>query len=59
VSRDQVIVLAEFAVLPSEVDVAATQAEINDLKARLAQAEEEDVKRRLARAELVYAVAHM
>ena len=60
VSRDKVIVLAEYAVLPSEVDPAATQAEIDDLRARIAaEAEAEDLKRRLARAELVHAVSRM
>ena len=60
VSRDQVIVLAEYAILPSEVDVAATESEIAELKSRLlAEAESEDVKRRLARAEAAYAVARM
>jgi len=59
-SRDQVIVLAEYAVLPSEVDVGRTEAEIAELKSRLmAEAESEDLKRRLARAETVYAVARM
>jgi F-type H+-transporting ATPase subunit epsilon len=59
-SRDQVIVLAEFAMLPGEVDVAATESEIAELKSRLlAEAESADVKRRLARAEVAYAVARM
>ena len=60
VSRDQVIVLAEYAVLPSEIDVGQTEAEIAELRQRLsAEAEAEDVKRRLARAEMAYAVARM
>jgi F-type H+-transporting ATPase subunit epsilon len=60
VSRDQVIVLAEFAVRPAEIDVAATEARIEDLKRRiLAEAEAEDLKRQLARAELVQTVARM
>ena len=60
ISRDQVIVLAEYAILPSEVDVGATQAEIDDLRRRLAsEAESFDLKRRLARAELVNDVARM
>ena len=60
VSRDQVIVLAEFAVRPSEIDAAGTQARIEDLRRRLsADAEAEDLKRQLARAELVDAVARM
>ncbi|TMK18847.1 MAG: F0F1 ATP synthase subunit epsilon, partial [Actinobacteria bacterium] len=60
VSRDKVIVLAEFAVLPSEIDTGQTQAEIDELRRRLAaEAENEDLKRQLARAELVHAVARM
>jgi F-type H+-transporting ATPase subunit epsilon len=60
VSRDQVIVLAEYAVLPSEIDVGQTEAEIAELKSRLlAEAEAEDLKKRLARAEAAYAVARM
>jgi F-type H+-transporting ATPase subunit epsilon len=60
VSRDQVIVLAEFAVRPSEIDVAANQARIDDIKRRLlADAEAEDLKRQLARAELVHDVARI
>ncbi len=60
VSRDQVIVLAEYAVLPTEVDVGATEAEIAELRQRiLAESEAEELKRRLARAEAAYAVARM
>jgi F-type H+-transporting ATPase subunit epsilon len=60
VSRDQVIVLAEYAVRPSEIDVAATETKIDDLKRRIAaEAEAEDLKRQLARAELVQAVARL
>ncbi len=60
VSRDQVIVLAEFAARPSEIDVAATEAKIDDLKRRIAaDGEAEDLKRQLARAELVQAVARL
>ena len=60
VSRDQVIVLAEYAILPEEIDVGQTEAEIAELRQRLsAEAEAEDVKRRLARAEMVQAVARM
>lgn len=60
VSRDQVIVLAEYAILPSEIDVGQTEAEIAELRQRLsAEAEAEDVKRRLARAEMVQAVGRM
>jgi F-type H+-transporting ATPase subunit epsilon len=60
VSRDQVIVLAEYAVIPSEVDASANAARIDDLKRRLgAEAESEDLKRQLARAELVHEIARM
>ncbi len=60
VSRDQVIVLAEYAILPSEIDVGQTESEIAELRQRLAaEAEAEDVKRQLARAEMVQAVARM
>ncbi|MGH2785005.1 MAG: ATP synthase F1 subunit epsilon [Actinomycetota bacterium] len=58
VSRDQVIVLAEFAVSSSEVNVAETSARIEDLKRRIAaEAEADDLKRQLARAELVQEIA--
>ena len=60
VSRDQVIVLAEYAIMPSEIDVGQTEAEIAELRQRLqSEAEAEDVKRRLARAEMVQTVARM
>jgi F-type H+-transporting ATPase subunit epsilon len=60
VSRDQVIVLAEYAVLPSEVDVGATEAEIAELRSRIAaEAESDDLERKLARAEAVHAIARM
>lgn len=60
VSRDQVIVLAEYAMLPSEIDVGRTEAEIAELRQRLAsEADAEDVKRRLARAEMAQSVARM
>ena len=60
VSRDSVIVLAEYAILPSEIDVGQTESEIAELRQRLQQdAEAEDVKRRLARAEMVQTVARM
>ncbi|MGH2727663.1 MAG: ATP synthase F1 subunit epsilon [Actinomycetota bacterium] len=60
VSRDQVIVLAEYAVIPSEIDASATQARIDELKRRVTeQAEAEDLKRQLAREELVHEIARM
>ena len=60
VSRDQVIVLAEYAILPEEIDVGQTEAEIAELRQRISdEAEAEDAKRRLARAEMLHAVARM
>jgi F-type H+-transporting ATPase subunit epsilon len=60
VSRDQVIVLAEYAVLPTEIDTAEIEREISELRRRAtAEADADDVKRRLARAEVVQAVARM
>jgi F-type H+-transporting ATPase subunit epsilon len=60
VSRDQVIVLAEYAILPEEIDVGQTEAEIAELRQRISDhAEEEEAKRRLARAEMLHAVARM
>ena len=60
VSRDQVIVLAEFAVIPSEIDSSAAAGRVEELKRQLAaEAESEDLKRQLARAELVHDIARM
>jgi F-type H+-transporting ATPase subunit epsilon len=60
VSRDQVIVLAEYAVLPTEIDAAEIEREISELRSRAtAEDDADDVKRRLARAEVVQAVARM
>ena len=60
VSRNQVIVLAEFAVRPSEIDVEAIQARIEELKRRIeAEAEAQDLRRQLARQEMVHMVAKM
>ena len=60
VSRDQVIVLAEYAILPSEVDAAANDAEIEELRRRIAAEEgSAELKRELARAEAVHAIARM
>jgi F-type H+-transporting ATPase subunit epsilon len=60
VSRDQVIVLAEFALIPSEIDGAATAGRVDEIKQQLAaDAESEDLKRQLARAELVHEIARM
>ena len=52
VKDDNVIVLAEHAVLPDEVDAAALPAEIDDLRRRLqADAEAAELKMQLTRAE--------
>ena len=60
VSRDQVIVLAEYAALPSEIDAGATEAEIEELRRRLSEESETvELKRRLARAEMAHSVARM
>jgi F-type H+-transporting ATPase subunit epsilon len=49
---DRLIVLAEFAVLPTELDPNAVAAEVEQARARLqAAAEDEEAKRALARAE--------
>ncbi|HEX9775426.1 MAG TPA: ATP synthase F1 subunit epsilon [Actinomycetota bacterium] len=52
VKNDSVIVLAEYAALPSEFDPEATEAEVAELKQRLqAAVEDEQIQRELARAE--------
>lgn len=52
VKDDNVIVLAEYAVLPREVDATALSAEMEDLRRRLnAEAENEQLRRQLAFAE--------
>ena len=52
VKDDNVIVLAEYAVLPSELEAAEVDAEIERLRASLQQAsEDEQLRRALARAE--------
>jgi F-type H+-transporting ATPase subunit epsilon len=52
VKNDRVIVLAEYAVLPSEVDAANVSAEIEELRRRLqTETENEHVKRELQRRE--------
>lgn len=56
VSRNQVIVLAEHALLPHEIEPATIQAEIRDLEATLAKAEDEEARARLNRAKAVEAV---
>jgi F-type H+-transporting ATPase subunit epsilon len=60
VSRDQVIVLAEYAVIPSEIDASAAAGRLDELKRRAAaEAGSDDLKRQLARAELVHEIARM
>ena len=52
VKDDSLIVLAEYAVLPAELDPAAVEAEANELRARLqAEAESDELKRQLQRRE--------
>jgi F-type H+-transporting ATPase subunit epsilon len=52
VKDDNVIVLAEYAVLPSEVDATVLSSEIEDLKRRLqGEVESAELKRELARRE--------
>jgi F-type H+-transporting ATPase subunit epsilon len=55
VKNDKVIVLAEYAVLPDEVDAAVLPSEIEDLRRRLQQAtEDQALRKELARREAVY-----
>jgi F-type H+-transporting ATPase subunit epsilon len=52
VKDNNVIVLAEYAVLPSELNAAEVSAEIDELKRRLqTQAEDESARKELLRAE--------
>lgn len=58
VHRDQVIVLAEYALLPDEVDADATAREIEELRRQVAaEPEAAEVKARLARAEALARIA--
>ena len=60
VSRDQVIVLAEYAVMPNEVVTADIDREIEELRREVGdQAGDEGARRRLARAEVIQSVAKM
>lgn len=60
VFRDDVIVLAEYAVLPGEINADQVAAEVEDLRRQVAaNAEDEAAKRRLARQEAVLHVARM
>lgn len=56
VSRNQVIVLAEHAILPEEMERAAVQTQIRELEADLARAEDEVKRAELNRAKAVEAV---
>lgn len=52
VKDNKVIVLAEYAVLPTEIDVTALPQEIDDLRRRLqSEAENESLRKELARRE--------
>lgn len=52
VKDDKVIVLAEYAVLPSEIDATVLSDEIEELRRRLqSETESEELKRELARRE--------
>lgn len=52
VKNDNVIVLAEYAVLPSEIDATALSSEIEELRRRLqSEVESVELKRELARRE--------
>lgn len=52
VKDDNLIVLAEYGVLPAELDPAQVASEANELRARLqAEAESEELKRQLQRRE--------
>lgn len=60
VVNDRVIVLAEYAVLPHEVDLPAVEREMEELRRRIeAEAEAEEARARLARLEAVHAIAKM
>jgi len=55
VKDDKVIVLAEYAVLPSEVDASVLPAEIEELRRRLqAETENQSIKKELARREALH-----
>jgi F-type H+-transporting ATPase subunit epsilon len=60
VKDDRVIVLAEYAVLPSEVSVEQVSGRVEELKRRLTQeAEDEEAKRELARQEALHKMLRM
>ena len=55
VKNDKVIVLAEYVVLPGELDATTVSSEIEELRRRLqAESENEALRKRLARAEAAY-----
>lgn len=56
-SKDHLIVLAEYVLLPADIDIEATRSEIAELERRVAaDGEAEQEKRRLARAKAIEAV---
>jgi F-type H+-transporting ATPase subunit epsilon len=60
VKDDRVIVLAEYAVLPSEVNAGEVSARVEELRRRLtAEAEDEEAKRELARQEALSKMLRM
>jgi F-type H+-transporting ATPase subunit epsilon len=61
VSEDQVIVLAEYAVLPEEVDREAARAEVAEIERLIAQEpDRQEYRARLARAQaVVHAIERM
>lgn len=59
VSRNQVIVLAEYVIMPSDIDRAWVEGEIRDMEAALAREESEEYRARLNRAKAVEAVHAM
>jgi F-type H+-transporting ATPase subunit epsilon len=60
VKDDNVIVLAEYAVTPEEIDLAAIDEEIAELKRRIeTEAEREQLQKQLARAEAARRVEKM
>lgn len=56
VSRNQVIILAEYAILPSEVERNWVAGEISQMEAALAKGENEEYRGRLNRAKAIEAV---
>jgi F-type H+-transporting ATPase subunit epsilon len=59
VSRNQVIILAEYAVLPAEVERAWVEREIREMEEALARQDDEEFRGRLNRAKAIEAVHGM